>query len=49
MGEKDCYTEQELEKFTEIAAEPAIKKKNAKKITKDDILTLYRKSVGCGK
>ena len=41
IGQTVSYTEEEIQEFVDIAALPAMKKRNAKPITKDDIFKLY--------
>ncbi len=45
IGETAVYTEEEIRGFVEIAAEAAMKKKNAKPITREDIFALYCKAL----
>ena len=41
IGETVTYTREEIWELVEIAAEPAIKKRNAKPITREDIFEIY--------
>ncbi len=45
LGEKPRVTKEELERFTEISAADAIRKKNAKPVTKADIMKIYLASL----
>ncbi len=48
IGETVTYTQEEIRNLVEIAAEPAIKKRNAKVITREDIFDIYCAAL-CGK
>lgn len=45
LPEKASFTEEEIMRYADISAADAIKKKNTKPITKEDILKIYRESL----